>query len=240
MDEDQAAACELRRCLYDLLGLAYYREPTRAFLDALASADFLSAAPFSPEHPEAAEGLRLLSISLESFRNGRVGKEVENLQLDYFRLFIGAGTPAAPPWESYYRTEERLLCSHYTLDVRSWYERFGLVSDCRDKEPEDHIGLELEFMAHLCDGWKRCCLRGDEKGAAAYLEAQRGFLEAHLLEWASSFCRDVVRFAETPFFAGLAGLTEGFLCWDGSFVNGLLRHPVPARSPDRQGRGMDL
>jgi len=218
MDEEQAAH-EGRRRLYAVLGTAFYRQPSGPFLEALASADLQSAVSIPVNCREAREGLELLASSLEPFRQGADDKDVAALEFDYFQMFIGAGMPKVPPWESYYRTEERLLFSCHTLEVRAWYDRFGLASDRKGAEPEDHIGLELEFMAHLCHRSNQCRLRGEAVEARSAAGAQREFLAGHLLEWAPGFCREVSRSAGTPFFVGLARLTEGFLLWDHRFLD---------------------
>ena len=124
----------------------------------------------------------------------------------------------APPWESFYRTEERLMVSSHTLEVRAFYERFGLVSERKQQEPEDHIGLELEFMACLCDRHGECLRKGHAGEAAVTVQAQRDFLDEHLLRWVSWFCEEVDRCARTDFFRGMAQLTEGFVVWDRRFL----------------------
>jgi TorA maturation chaperone TorD len=106
------------------------------------------------------------------------------------------------------------MVSGYTLQVRAFYEQFGLVSERKDQEPEDHVGLELEFMGWLCDLYVRCLREGDARGAALALQAQRDFLDDHLLQWVERFCEGVVRSAWTDFFRGTATLTKGFLMGD--------------------------
>jgi len=209
---------EWRGYLYALLGLAYYREPTREFIEGLVENDPFSPSPFLAVDEQMARGLRLLCASLEPCRGGVSDRGLERLQGDHCQLFIGSGMPAAPPWESFYRTEERLMFSNHTLEVRAFYERFGLVSERKEQEPEDHIGLELEFMACLCDRHGECLRKGDVAEAARTVQAQRDFLDEHLLRWASRFCKEVDRFAWTDFFRGMAQLTEGFIAWDRCFL----------------------
>jgi len=203
--------------LYALMGLIYYREPALDFMQDLAEKDLFSFSPPAERNEEVIQGFRILSRTLHPLHKG-TEKDLENLQADYFQLFIGAGMPLAPPWESYYRTEERIMFSEYTLEVRAQYERFGLISENRGKEPEDHIGLELEFMACLCDRAFHLLRKGDTRGAAVIFENQKRFLDEHLLQWVPGFCRDVRRYAETDFYAGMARLTQGFLTWDRLFL----------------------
>jgi TorA maturation chaperone TorD len=205
---------EWRGHLYALLGLAHYREPTREFIEGLVESDAFPPAPFLSVDEQMARGLRLLAASLEPFREGVSQQALEGLQGDHCQLFVGSGMPAAPPWESFYRTEEGLMVSSHTLEVRAFYERFDLVAERKEQEPEDHIGLELEFMACLCDRHGECLRNGDVREAAVTIQAQRDFLDGHLLQWISRFCEAVDLFAWTDFFRGMAQLTEGFVAWD--------------------------
>jgi putative dimethyl sulfoxide reductase chaperone len=209
-----ASAHEWRGHLYALLGAAYYRQPTREFVRSLSASGPFFLAPPPAETQGLTLGLRLLSESLAPFKRAISDPGLADLQADHFRLFTGSGMPKAPPWESYYRTEERLMFSHHTLDVRAWYERFGLVSERKGREPEDHIGLELEFMACLCDRSAESLRKGNVQETGAILQGQRDFLDDHLFPWVFRFCRNVDRSAGTEFFRAVARLTEEFLAWD--------------------------
>lgn len=227
-------AHEWRGDLYALLGLAYYREPTRGFIEALAATDPFSSSVFPEQEERIADGLRTLSVSLEPFKGGVSDGDLDRIQGDHFQLFIGSGMPTAPPWASFYRTEEGLMVSRHTLEVRSFYERFGLVSERMEREPEDHVGLELEFMSCLCDRYGECLRRGDAWGAAATLRGQKDFLDHHLLPWLARFCERVLRSAWTDLFRGIAILTEGFVTWDRSLLGRLDEY----RAEDKEETGL--
>jgi DMSO reductase family type II enzyme chaperone len=205
---------EWRGHLYALLGLAYLRQPNRGFIEGLTANDPFSLSASLSLDEQIDGGLRLLSESLEPFKWDVSNRDLEQLQGDHFQLFVGSGIPMAPPWESFYRTEEGLMVSDHTLEVRAFYERFGLVAEQKDQEPEDHIGLELEFMGWLCDRYGQCVRNGAVRDAAVTLQAQRDFLDNHLLQWVERFCEKVARSAWTDFFRGAAYVTEGFVAWD--------------------------
>ena len=78
---------------------------------------------------------------------GPVG--VQAVEQDYLRLFVGLGMPLAPPWESTWANDARLLFQRETLDVRYWYRSAGLELARLHHDPDDHIGLELEFVGLL-------------------------------------------------------------------------------------------
>lgn len=91
-----------------------------------------------PTPEGASEGLALLAGSEES---------ADDIRIDHQRLFGGAGPARANPFESVHRSEEGLKFDDQTIQVRAAYRELGLQAPRLNKEPDDHIGLELEFMA---------------------------------------------------------------------------------------------
>jgi TorA maturation chaperone TorD len=80
-----------------------------------------------------------------------------------------------------------------------------------NREPDDHIGLELIFVAHLATMALNSMELNDQSAAEKYLQAQREFLFEHLLRWGPAWARLVNKHAETDFYRGLAHLTYGAL-----------------------------
>jgi TorA maturation chaperone TorD len=115
----------------------------------------------------------------------------------------------APPWESVHFSEERLTFQERTLQVRQWYARFGLQCERLHNEPDDHIGLELAFTAHLSSLAAQAIERGDHKALADILDAQRSFLSEHLLTWAAGWCTQVCQESRTGFYRGIALMVRG-------------------------------
>ena len=112
--------------------------------------------------------------------------DTEKLEQDYLRLFVGLGTPLAPPWESAWASDARLLFQRETLDVRYWYRSAGLEISGLHAEPDDHIGLELEFIGRLLE-------QGDT-------DAAERFAAEHPRAWASRWCDAVQQHATLPFY----------------------------------------
>lgn len=116
--------------------------------------------------------------------------DVQAVEQDYLRLFVGVGTPLAPPWESTWANDARLLFQRETLDVRYWYRSAGLQLTRLHHDPDDHIGLELEFAGLLLE-------RGDAQTAAA-------FVREHPLAWADRWVDAVKANARCEFYAAVA------------------------------------
>ena len=112
------------------------------------------------------------------------------LEQDYLRLFVGLGTPLAPPWESAWASDARLLFQRETLDVRYWYRSKGLEIAALHHEPDDHIGLELEFIGTLLE-------RGEAQVASA-------FVAEHPSAWAERWSAAVQQHAASAFYRFLA------------------------------------
>jgi TorA maturation chaperone TorD len=65
------------------------------------------------------------------------------------------------PWASVYLSKERLIFDENTLAVRRFYRDWKLETVHYKKEPDDHIGLELEFMAILSERTLAAYEKGD-------------------------------------------------------------------------------
>lgn len=196
--------------LFGLLGKALYAELDRAWLESLIADDVFGESPLGAEQPEIKYGLELLSRWSSENCDGISEAEFGNLNRDKLRLFIGLGRVLAPVWESVYFNENRLVFQQQTLQVREWYARFDLQIERLNREPDDHIGLELSFVAHLASRALNI-MESDSKSFEELLQAQKEFLSEHLLRWGPAWAKLVKQHAETDFYRGLAHLTHGAL-----------------------------
>jgi TorA maturation chaperone TorD len=194
-----------------LLGKAFYNEPDRRWLDELIAEQVFAEAPFGAEQPEIVRGLEILQEWTMSHADGLSEENFAELKMDYIRLFIGLDTLPTAPWESVYFGRERLVFQEQTVQVREWFARFGLQAERLNREPDDHIGLELIFVAHLATLALNSLELNDHDLVEKYLQAQREFLFEHLLRWGPAWTRLVKEHAGTDFYRGLAHLTHGAL-----------------------------
>ena len=135
--------------LCGLLSRALYEELDKDWLDSLISEDVFAESPFGREQGEVVDGLELLQRWTEENRGGISEEEFNALKQDQLHLFIGIDHVFAPVWEFVYFNENRFVFQEQTLQVREWYSRFGLQAERLYREPDDHIGLELGFVAHI-------------------------------------------------------------------------------------------
>ncbi|MCG0278860.1 MAG: molecular chaperone TorD family protein [Thermanaeromonas sp.] len=207
-----------REIIYRLLARLYRESPGQDVIKALLAEDTLAQLAQGEANEESRRGCQMMDEELKSQKENLKAFEAK-LRQDFTRLFVGPGGIKAPPWESVYRSRERLLFGEETLAVRKFYQSFGVSIKNLYREPDDHLSLELEFMSWLCARALEELPRGEWK---LYLEGQKRFLREHLLEWVPAFTKDMENNAETAFFRGLASFTRGFLLQDLEEVQAVL------------------
>ena len=181
--------CENRSRVYALLSRCYETEIDAAFAEALAG-----EAALASDDAGLAAGFAALQADLA----GCDEDALEQLAVVFDRAFFGMGPRTAQkafPYESVYTSEGGLMMQEAYAEVLHVYRNAGFAKNPGFKEPEDHLAVELAFMALLC-------------GRA--VEA----LCDHLLNWIDRFTADVRKAAEDGFYFDLATFTEDFLTAD--------------------------
>ncbi len=186
---------------YTLTSRLLLEAPDLALLDRIGHPGLLDEWPIGGDRSR--QGVRLLVTGASE---GPVP-----LARDHQRLFVGPGPLLAPPYESVYRSREHLLFEEQTLQVREAYRAFGLVAPALNREPDDHIGLELHFLAEVCLRSLDALDAGDDDRFDATLAAHQAFLTDHLLVWGPSCLELLETNAQTDYYRGVAQLTAGLL-----------------------------
>lgn len=121
-----------------------------------------------------------------------------------------------PPYEAVHRDSRivngeptrGLLMGPSTVDVRRLYQDAGASLEL--PELPDHIGVELGFMAFLCEREEEARLEGDAEALENYRRYQKGFLADHVLAWVPDYCEIVGRRSTTSYMQALTALTREF------------------------------
>ena len=149
-----------------------------------------------------------------------VGKDieesVEDLEVEYTRLFVGPDRVLCPPYESVYREdvselERGLLMGPSTVEVAKWYNSMGLRLKEDFKDLPDHIAVELEFMHYLCREELRALDEGDAGRAKRLRENQKRFFEKHLYMWVPMFVSRIFENTDSEFYKLAALLLKQFI-----------------------------
>ncbi len=197
--------------LCGLLGKVLYQELEQAWLEALICDDVFAESPFGAEQADIKQGLGLLQQWTARNRGGIAAAEMKALENDRLHLLLGVDKVLAPPWESVYFSQDRLVFQKETLQVREWYARYGLQAERINREPDDHVGLELIFVSQLATRAARALEQGQPQAADELLRAEAEFLSEHLLRWAPAFGALLKKHAGTDFYRGLGCLVRGAL-----------------------------
>lgn len=209
--------CEHRSALYRLLARLYREEVDPAFLDELKATRF----PADTGNAAIDAGYRTMATYL----SGADSRTLTELAVDYVRVFIGHGLDAysaAYPYESVYTSPKRLMMQEARDEVMAVYAAEGLARLSDWNEPEDHLALELEFMAVMADRTARAARSGNEGEAERLLRVQRSFLEDHLASWVPLLTADMKGHAKCGLYRGTAELTEGMLEVEEEFFDEVL------------------
>ena len=138
----------------------------------------------------------------------------ETAAADFARAFLGAGVVnqvAAYPFESVYTSPTRLVMQDAYEAVRQLYHKYGFVKSEECDLHEDHIALEIQFLAHLSGRAAKLFEEGKEAEACDVLRLQKTFIETHIKNWVSRFCDDIRACPVSPFYKGWSYILEGFV-----------------------------
>ena len=180
-----------RAHLYELFHVVFGSEPSEQLLEVLSS-------------PATSRAFALLSqedddvmAKMSSFVGRRKEKAASDpeylphIQSEYTKLMIGPGKLIAYPWESTYNRKENLLFQESTLLVREAYRKYGYLPEGYPHVADDHIALELHFMAKLSGEALQAFQNGDIKLAIQILKDQHSFLKQHMLNWLPKYAENI-------------------------------------------------
>ena len=207
--ERLAAQAVLARAFQSVFGV----EPTKKQLAALRSpAIEVAFHLLSLDEGDTAADVRTFFACVAE----RTDDAVERLKIEYTRLVIGPARLPAPPWESVYRGEDRLLLQSSTLEVRALYRSQGALPAHYPAVADDHVALELAFLHLVSSQAHEVLSNGITLNYPTLLPLALGMdqiVNEHLLTWLPRFshalscdnpqgyyavsARLLVRFAET-------------------------------------------
>ena len=204
-----------RKNLYILLARFFSKEADEEFLKELAGLKL----PLDRKENEIV-GFKAALERLAAYFEYDAGESLEDLAVDYAKTFLGAGQAqgvAAMPYESVYTSSKKIVMQEAWSDICDIYAAKGIEPDCsEDKILEDHISLEMNFMAYLIE-------EGLEMTEMLpSLEEQKSFINKHLLNWLPAFCIDVRENADTEFYRMAAELVSSFVRMDAYILDRII------------------
>lgn len=150
------------------------------------------------------------------------------LACEYARVFLSAGVYdglTAEPYESVFTSEEQILMQDARDEVVAIYRANGVDVDPELHMPEDHLGLEFEFLAIMSD---RCADIARKQGLDASeleqaIKTQATFIEDHILNWIDQLMEKVDEFAELPLYPAVMHIARGYTSDDKEFLQEMVK-----------------
>ncbi len=207
-----------QKYLYRLFQNVFGEEPHVEQIKILTSKHTREALelPVTDENHEIYKYLTMLEELEQQFEADN-DKVLEKLKSEYTRLFIGPTKLPAPPWESVYVSEEPLLFQESTLVVRRNYLKYDFVPNNYPHEADDHLALELDFMASLSEVIQDALETSDLSKMKEVVEDQKAFLEKHLLNWVPQFV-ERLNAVDNYVYGDLAALLLAYLKVDKQLI----------------------
>ncbi len=139
---------------------------------------------------------------------------IEDVSVEYTRLFIGPPSPAAAPWETMYGetsdgSEITVGFGTPTFQMRELLRGIGLELSNENNQYEDHIGIELLYLSELCRSAAKTEPGSPERNEA--VSKIEGFISEHPAKWTDRLCSKVGETYPDGYIVRLLKLAKAFL-----------------------------
>ncbi|EJL6664792.1 molecular chaperone TorD [Vibrio cholerae] len=183
----------------------YHSAEVRTFLSGLADEQSLSR-----EVKHLVEALNRLQ--------DRQDAQLE-LAADFCDLFLKSDRDSALPYASVY-TDKGLLNGKPAQQMRELLGAHGVKVEQNLNEPEDHLAIQLDFLAHLAISANQI-----EHSAqlSLALQAQSDFISQHLLTWLPAFAERCTQFDAFGLYSAAARLALAFIQQDKHCLDELIQ-----------------
>lgn len=150
-------------------------------------------------------------------------KTLENSVLinEYFNPdFVNLTLLHLIPYETFYTREDQMIETGGANPVTDMYSAYDFMVDYQEARvvSADHIGVELEFMHHLCEAEIKAEHENDIDAVNELKSVQKTFLNKHLLQWAPLYLINLKYEARTPLYYDAADMTMEFLLSDNELL----------------------
>lgn len=195
MSEIETLTAEEREKAYRFLAGLCLKPPLDSLIAMIREGSILSVIP------EDSEGYTEMERFVKN-EAAKIPNIKDEMEAEHTALFV---LPSGVlPHEAVYLDKERKLGGKVTISVRHFYEKAGLIVDEKCIEMPDHLGMELEFMGHLCK-IERDLWDGSESIALQKcIYFQKTFLDEHLQKWVYTCCEKIIEKSKYSFYKAIA------------------------------------
>jgi TorA maturation chaperone TorD len=125
------------------------------------------------------------------------------------------------PYETFYTRKDQMIETGGANPVTDIYSAYDFMVDFEAARvvAADHIGIELEFMHHLCEAEMKAFMEDDVDAVAELRSVQREFMTKHLLQWAPLYLLNMKFESRTPLYFDAADMAMEFILSDNEFLS---------------------
>jgi len=125
------------------------------------------------------------------------------------------------PYETFYTRDDQMIEIGGANPVTDMYSAYDFMVDFEISRTvaADHIGVELEFMHHLCAAELKALGEGDDEAVRELRGIQKEFLNKHLLNWAPMYLINMKYESRTPLYYDAAEMALEFILSDNEYLN---------------------
>lgn len=182
---------------------ACYLEAERSSIYALLSA--MLVAPVNPNLIEIINNCNISTNSWKMLKDNFNHANLESLDDEYHRLFIGLGTGEILPYYSHYLTG--CLMGKPLSNLRDDLRAMGLEPQTTQKDPTDHIAGIFEVM------------RLSISNLSLSFEQQKVFFEKNIASWVDDFFNDLSKIQEIKHYHLVAHFGQWFMQVERKYFN---------------------
>ena len=193
-----AAAGMARADLCRFLAACYY-QPDPAFTEERMFETMLEAA--RQVGPGMADAVQRLGAAFSA-------DSLEDLLIDYTRLFLGPVKALASPYGSVWMDVDGQVMNQSTMALTDLYKSAGFEIADDFLDLPDHIAVELEFLYLLLFREHEARSDGDLSALSANIALRGAFIDGHIGRWVEPFAASVAAGAQCAFYRELAPLTR--------------------------------
>ncbi len=179
-----------------------FLKPMRQTSDAGLDPSFWASFP-DFEDKGVSEARDTLFVWASQGKDQERTERIQEVSVEYARLFIGPPEPMVAPWESFYVQEGVSTgFGEPTFRMQERLRSIGLVVSNENNQYADHIGIELLY----CSAYLKQAVQDDRMQKTVLGDVIR----EDLLPWASYFSAALDK-VSTGYYARLAGLAVSVL-----------------------------
>lgn len=128
------------------------------------------------------------------------------------------------PYETFYTRADQMIETGGANPVTDMYSAYDFIVDYAVARvvSADHIGVELEFMHHLCQAQIKAENEKDSDAVAELQAVQHRFLNTHLLKWAPMYLINMKYESRTPLYYDAAEMALEFILSDNEMLSAVV------------------